>query len=310
MSNAVIKTSDLCKYYPGTKAIDNISFEIKNSGIIIGLLGPNGAGKTTMVQILTTCIPPSSGDAFIYGHSILTERKKVRTYIGYAPQDYVLDWTLTVYDNLVIFAMIVGQTQKYSKNKIYKLLEDFNLSDKIKSKAIELSGGQARRLQLIRALLNEPKILFVDEPMMGLDPVSKEVAFNYMKALRAKNMTIFLTTNEMKEVEELCDEIIFINKGKLIDRGPIESFLKSYADFEVFEIYFDDPPPQGFYENIKEIPEIEITNFNPLIVWCPYDSKFLMKFSSIQIKTKTRVMDIKIRRPGLNDVFINLARDL
>ncbi len=291
-------------YKNGVKALRGISFLIEKPKII-GFLGPNGAGKTTTCEILTTAITPTSGTAFILGKSILKDAKEVRKLITYAPQDYIIDWPLTVWDNLKIFAKLYNIPKKQINNRIEALLDKFGLFEKRECKALELSGGQAKRLQLIRALLPQPKILIADEPMLGLDPAGKLAAFEALRELKTNGTTIFLCTNEMKEVEEVCDEIIFINNGKIIAQDKVDKFIKQYANYRFLEIFYNGTLSS---ENIATIinAEIVLNEVGLIRIKMPLDVTIHTIIQKLS-QQKLEIKDIKIREPSLDDAFLNLV---
>jgi len=291
-------------YKNGIDALRKISFVIDQPEII-GFLGPNGAGKTTICEILSTSITPTNGDASILGKNILQDHKEVRKLIAYAPQDYIIDWPLTVWDNLKIFAKLYNIPKELINHRIEHLLDRFNLFEKKNCKALELSGGQAKRLQLIRALLLRPKVLIADEPMLGLDPVGKKACFDSFRELRKKGTTIFLCTNEMREVEELCDKIIFINNGKIIAQGGIDKFIKQYTNYKFLEIFYNGTL---HYEKVLAInnTEIVLNEGGLLRIKIPQNAavaSIIQKF----IQQKLEIKDIKIREPSLDDAFLNLV---
>jgi ABC-2 type transport system ATP-binding protein len=231
----MIKVEGLVKHYGKIKAVDGISFEIKQ-GEIFGLLGPNGAGKTTTVKILTTLTKPDAGKCFINGFDVIKEPYEIRKFIGVVPQENNLDRDLTVYENLFIYGKL--HKVKDLKVKIKNLLEMMGLWERKDTLVSKLSGGMQRRLLLARALLSDPKVLFLDEPSIGLDPQIRRHLWEIIKKAKAEGKTIFLTTHYIEEAESLCDRVGILSKGKLIALGAPSELKKSIGNFTV-EYYMD-----------------------------------------------------------------------
>jgi ABC-2 type transport system ATP-binding protein len=231
----MIKVEGLVKCYGKIKAVDGISFEIKQ-GEIFGLLGPNGAGKTTTVKILTTLTKPDAGKCFINGFDVIKEPHEIKKFIGVVPQENNLDRDLTVYENLFIYGKL--HKVKDLKVKIKNLLEMMGLWERKDTLVSKLSGGMQRRLLLARALLSDPKVLFLDEPSIGLDPQIRRHLWEIIKKAKAEGKTIFLTTHYIEEAEALCDRVGILSKGKLIALGAPSELKRSIGNFTV-EYYMD-----------------------------------------------------------------------
>jgi ABC-2 type transport system ATP-binding protein len=306
-----IVVKNLTKVYPkgNVKALSNVSFSVEE-GKIVGYLGPNGAGKTTTINILSAAIPATSGEARIHGYDVSTAKEEVRNLIGLATQDIALDWVLTVYDNLDLFGQLYGIPEPNRREKIWRLLEDFDLATKANAKALTLSGGEARRLQIARALLKKPRVLFVDEPTLGLDPIGKKVALNYLKRLAANGATIFLASNEMEQVEKICDEIIFLYSGRLVDQGSPEYFINLYANQDIIEIFYQESLPEEVLQFLQSFVGVQLLKTKPLTLAAPREAKMVLHLMPVLVDSKMALKDIKIREPSLNDVFINLVEGL
>jgi len=231
----MIKVEGLVKCYGKIKAVDGISFEIKQSEIF-GLIGPNGAGKTTTVKILTTLTKPDAGKCFINGFDVIKEPHEIKKFIGVVPQENNLDRDLTVYENLFIYGKL--HKVKDLKVKIKNLLEMMGLWERKDTLVSKLSGGMQRRLLLARALLSDPKVLFLDEPSIGLDPQIRRHLWEIIKKAKAEGKTIFLTTHYIEEAEALCDRVGILSKGKLIALGAPSELKRSIGNFTV-EYYMD-----------------------------------------------------------------------
>lgn len=219
-----ITIKNLSKKYKDIEAVNNLSLEIKE-GELFSLLGVNGAGKTTTIKMLCCITEPTEGEAFILNNSILNEPNKVKDIINISPQETAIAPNLTVKENLEFVAGVYNI--KNSNEKINKLINDFNLNKVIKQKAKTLSGGWQRRLSIAMSLINDPKVLFLDEPTLGLDVIARRELWKIIKSLKVKT-TIILTTHYMEEAEALSDRIGIMSNGKLLEIGTSEELIKKY----------------------------------------------------------------------------------
>jgi len=225
----VIETHNLCKYFGKILAVKDLNIRIKE-GEIFGLLGPNGAGKTTIISILTTLLLPTKGVAKVNGFNIIKEPKKIRASIGVVFQNSVLDDELTVLDNLNFYA---GLYKIKDKTRIKEILDLLGLSNNEKTKVENLSFGMKRKLEIGKSLLHYPKVLFLDEPTLGIDPKTRRKVWDYILDLnKNKKMTIFLATNYMEEAEFLCKRIGIINNGEMLFLGKKEKLQSKFKSLE------------------------------------------------------------------------------
>jgi ABC-2 type transport system ATP-binding protein len=207
-------------------AVDELTISIE-PGEIFGLVGPNGAGKTTVIKMLTTLLPPTAGNAVIDGHNIVHEAGKVRRVIGYVPQLLSADGGLTGYENLLIFSKLYDIPRRERRQRIREVFDFMGLSDFSDKLVRTYSGGMIRRLEIAQAMLHRPKVLFLDEPTVGLDPVARKVVWQHIRQLRADyGTTIFLTTHYMDEADQLCVRLAIMHLGKVAAIGR-PSELKS-----------------------------------------------------------------------------------
>ena len=230
-----IKTTDLVKRYKDLTAVDRVSLEI-GEGELFSLLGVNGAGKTTMIKMLSCLTLPTSGDATVNGFSITKETKKVKVEIGVSPQETAVAPGLSVKENLELICGIHGFSKEKTKEKIRELTERFELSEVMLRKAGKLSGGWQRRVSIAMALISEPKVLFLDEPTLGLDVIARQELWSIIRSLKGK-VTIILTTHYMEEAEALSDRIGIMSRGKLLTVGTVEE-LKNQVGASDFESAF------------------------------------------------------------------------
>lgn len=232
MMNHAILIENLTKVYNEKSAVDHVSFSIKK-GELFGLLGVNGAGKTTLIKMLCGLTIPTSGHASIIGHDIEKNRKQVKEMIGVSPQETAIAPNLTVRENLELMASIHGYSKTEVKNKTASMIASFSLQPYESQKTKTLSGGWQRKLSIALALISEPKILFLDEPTLGLDILGRRELWTIMERLKEK-ITIVLTTHYLEEAETLCDRICVMKDGQLKAIGTVEelTFMTNTDNFE------------------------------------------------------------------------------
>lgn len=216
LPSLAIEVSELSHAYNSTLAVDRISFGVK-TGTTFGLIGPNGAGKSTTIKMLTTLLPVTSGSGRVNGYDLVTQPSQIRQSIGYVPQLLSADGELTGYENLLLSAKLYGLHRKYYKDKIREILTFMNLSDSADKLVHHYSGGMIRRLEIAQALLHEPKVLFLDEPTVGLDPAARQMLWRHIQELNEQlGTTILMTTHDMDEADRLCDIVALMHVGHII----------------------------------------------------------------------------------------------
>jgi len=232
----VINVSDLTKTFNGKmKAVDAVSFEVKEREIF-GFLGPNGAGKTTTIKMLTTLLRPTSGTATVCGYSITSHPNDVRASIGIVPQEYTADEDLTGRQNIVFCSDLYGIPRNVSKDRTAELLDLVGLKDAAGRKVQTYSGGMRRRLEIACGLVNHPRLLFLDEPTLGLDVQTRTAVWDYIKKLKHDyGMTLFMTTHYLEEADGVCDRIAIIDHGKLVKVGAPDD-LKTSLGGDIIEL--------------------------------------------------------------------------
>jgi ABC-2 type transport system ATP-binding protein len=253
----VLETIELSRLFGSLKAVDDVSLTV-DEGEIFGLLGPNGAGKTTLLKMLTTLLPPSSGQAVISGVDVRKNPAAVRHLIGYVPQLISADGSLTGYENLWLFAKLYDLPATVRKQRVQEALELMGLTDSADRYVKEYSGGMIRRLEIVQAMLNRPTVLFLDEPTSGLDPVARQVVWHHLKqAHQNYNMTIVLTTHDMEEADLLCDRIAIMNHGAVAVTGSPASLKATLGPnatlADVFIHYTGDQLEANSREDYYEI---------------------------------------------------------
>lgn len=246
----MIQIKDLVKTYGDRTAVNKISLDI-DSGEIFGLLGPNGAGKTTMIRMLTMLTQPTSGEISIQGHALPAEASAVKSLIGIVPQHFNLDGDLTLRENLELHGRLQHIPQPKRQERIDLLLKYVELEDRADDRVQKLSGGMKRRLMIARALLHEPKILFLDEPTVGLDPQVRRRLWDLIRRLAKENLTVLLTTHYIEEAEVLCRRVAILEKGKLISLDTPAALCQRIGLF-VVEWYLEDKRQTKFFHARKE----------------------------------------------------------
>jgi ABC-2 type transport system ATP-binding protein len=212
---AIIEVQHLVKKFGEHAAVNDISFAVEK-GEVFGLLGPNGAGKSTTIKMLTTLLTPTSGRAWVNGYDIIRQTNAVRHSIGYVPQALSADGNLTGFENLLIFAKLYDLPRNGRVERIHEVLSFVGLSDASQQLVRNYSGGMIRRLEVAQALLHSPRVLFLDEPTVGLDPVARQAIWGHLMRLRAEtDMTIFLTTHSMEEADSLCNRVGIMHRGDI-----------------------------------------------------------------------------------------------
>ncbi len=235
-SEYAITAQNLVKRYADNEAVRGISFDVR-PGEVVGFLGPNGAGKTTTVRMISCFLPPTSGTALVYGIDVRERPRDVKRILGICPQEDNLDPDFNVLKNLLVYGRYFGIPAAELKRRAEPLLESMALLDRAKSPVAALSGGMKRRLILARALVNEPRVLVLDEPTTGLDPQARHAIWTRVRALRATGVTVLLTTHYMEEAAQLCDRVIVIDNGQVLLEGTPEELVRREVGRGVIEVW-------------------------------------------------------------------------
>lgn len=310
----MIKVRNLVKKYENIVALDEINLEIFDNEVF-GLLGPNGAGKTTLIHILATLLKPTYGTATVNGFDTVKHSSKVRSSIGIVFQAPSSDDMLTAYENLKLHSLLYGVPQHLRENRINEVLELVGLISRKDHQVRKYSGGMRRRLELARGLLHKPKVIFLDEPTLGLDPKSRLTMWDYIKGLvQQEKITLVMTTHYMEEADALCNRIGFIDKGKIIALDS-PARLKESVGGEVIEIeiknkYYSDRDLVDIADILRPfnfVHEVEHNKERGTIAIHVDDAS--LNLVSI-LKTVTKIKDIgyvDLRRPTLDDVFLRFT---
>lgn len=301
LSEIIVEVSELQKRYPpDIKAVDGVTFSL-TSGQIFSLLGPNGAGKTTTVEILEGLRNPSGGRALVLGADVTKDYDKIRKRVGILPQNFEPFDLLKPTEAIEYWARLFGMSP--SKKEVNRLIDSVGLTARKGSMAKSLSGGEKRKLGIAMSLVNEPELLFLDEPTTGLDPKARRDLWKLIDSVRAQGRTVFLTTHYLDEAEKLANDVAIMHKGKLIVRGPPEELVTKYGKATVIVLV------GAGKEGLKEIQRRGISATEEggdvmVAVADPSELRALFaKLSSIELKLK----DMYTRRETLEDVFLNLV---
>ncbi len=300
----VVETFSLTKKFNGLIAVNKVSLKIKE-GEIFGLLGPNGAGKTTFISMLCTLLKPTSGTAKVNSFDIVKQQNEVRKSIGIVFQDPSLDNRLTARENLEMHAGLYGVPKEERKKRIDEVLKLVGFYERAHELVRNYSGGMKRRLEIARGLIHYPKVLFLDEPTLGLDPQTREHIWEYIKKLAEReNITILLTTHYMEEADALCDRVAIMDYGKIKVLGTPEE-LKNSLEGDVLILEISDG--KKFLEKVKNLDSIKKMHIaeNKISMTVKNAEKFAPKILEIARKNKVLVTSISIRKPSLGDVFLH-----
>jgi ABC-2 type transport system ATP-binding protein len=301
MTEAIV-VENLVKVYPRVRAVDGVSFTIPEREIF-GLLGPNGAGKTTTIRILLTLIKPTSGNVSVFGINALTHPDKVREMAGYVPQDVSVDGEITGYENILIYAKLYGMPGDQRKQRIKEVLEYLGLQDRANSMVNTFSGGMMRRLELAQSLINRPRMLFLDEPSIGLDPNARNAIWELVRKLRDEfGATILLTTHDMVEADTLCDRIGIMDRGKLAVIGK-PSELKSAVGGEILSISSEAPDLPAVVKELGYSAIAESSNGTVELLVANGEVIIPRLLENLRAKG-VEIVSVSLKKPTLDDVFL------
>ncbi len=308
-ADQAIIVKGVSKSFGAVKALENINLTIPY-GHVLGLLGPNGAGKTTLVRVLATLLKPDSGFFKVAGYDGLKESSDLKSVIGLTGQFTAIDEYLTGRENLELIGRLYHLEKNKTKARAEELLNQFDLSFAGNRLVRTYSGGMRRRLDLAASLVNNPKVLFLDEPTTGLDPQSRIVLWGVIKKLVEAGTTVLLTTQYLEEADHLCDEIVVIDHGRIIARGTAD-ILKSQVGGDVVEIHLNDPKEMetakkalmGMGSDLARIDaEVGIIKLP-----AKRGSTDLIETVRLLDGARVEIADIMLRRPTLDDVFLSLT---
>jgi ABC-2 type transport system ATP-binding protein len=311
---AAIRTQDLRKTYSSSRgdveAVRGIDLDIP-PGEFFGLLGPNGAGKSTTIGMLTTLVHPTGGKAWVAGIDVTKDPVAVKRRIGVVTQNNTLDMQLTVAENLEFRSRFFGLPARTAARRAAQLIDAFGLGDRRNAMADQLSGGQARRLLIARALVHRPDVLFLDEPTAGLDPQTRVNLWDILTVLHEQGQTILLTTHYMEEAEALCDRIAVVDHGKLLASGTVDELKEDAGAVTVITVRFEQPVPAGLAERAGLGDKPGVTKVETDGEWVRVFSRepegLLGELVVIGGREGLNVLDAAQLKPSLETVFLTLT---
>jgi lipooligosaccharide transport system ATP-binding protein len=298
----VIEARGLTKTFGELAAVDGIDFEVP-AGESFGLLGPNGAGKSTTMRMVGAVSTRSGGDLRVLGLDPDTHGPEIRSQLGVVPQEDNLDPELKVRENLIVYGRYFGIPKALCGTRADELLAFAQLEDKARHKVDDLSGGMKRRLTIARALINEPRILMLDEPTTGLDPQARHVLWDRLFRLKERGTTLVLTTHYMDEAEQLCDRLVVVDHGRIMAEGSPSQLIRQYATREVAELRFGSDRNadaatrlEGMAERIEVLPD-------RVLLYTDDGEALLERVTDLGLHPTTSL----VRRSSLEDVFLRLT---
>ncbi len=302
MPHPVISARQLTKTYGDFTAVDGIDFDVA-PGESFGLLGPNGAGKSTTMRMVGAVSTRTGGELSILGLDPNQHGPDIRSQLGVVPQQDNLDQELRVRDNLLVYGRYFGLPRKVIAERADSLLEFAQLTDRAKAKVDDLSGGMKRRLTIARALINEPRILLLDEPTTGLDPQARHILWDRLFRLKERGTTLVLTTHYMDEAEQLCDRLVVVDKGRIMAEGSPAALIRQYSSKEVLEVRFGSDKNAdaalslaGVGERLEVLPD-------RILVYSDNGEAALEAITRLGLEPITSL----VRRSSLEDVFLRLT---
>jgi ABC-2 type transport system ATP-binding protein len=306
---SILEVKDLQKNYGDFAAVKGITFDIKE-GEIFSLLGPNGAGKTTTISMLSTLYTPTAGDASIGGHSISKEPMAVKQVIGVVPQELALYEDLTARENLIFWGQMYGLSGKSLNSRVDEVLEQIGLVDKAKNQVKTYSGGMKRRVNIGVGLLHKPRLLFMDEPTVGIDPQSRRAILDTVKDLNKQGVTVLYTTHYMEEAEELSNRVGIIDHGELIALGTQDELTKQVGQTDTLILHIgENEDTEALAESLKSLDGVleAISVDHEVSIVTPQAEEVLATVVGAANERGIKIHSIDIREPNLEAVFLHLT---
>jgi ABC-2 type transport system ATP-binding protein len=311
MPPTAISVTNLVKTYvrrgqPPVRAVDGLTFDVAR-GSIFGLLGPNGAGKSTTLRVLTTRAQPTSGEASVLGHDVVTRSLEVRRRISAVIQENAAELFLSVRDNLLTFARFHGRSGPDARRRAADVMDRFGLTEEAGRKVMDLSGGFRRRVQVAKMLMVETPVMFLDEFSTGMDPLLKRSVMDLLRRERANGRTILLTTQILSEAEELCDDILIMNRGRQVARGDLHTLkLLSHGVYEVTLTY--DRLPDGLTAELEARSPLRLHVSGNTIELALRESEEHVLALVGDLLKRGRVLRVEVGGASLEDIFVDLMQ--
>lgn len=307
--SVILEVKNLVKKYGDTTAVKGISFDIQE-GEIFSLLGPNGAGKTTTISVLSTLYAPTSGDVTISGHSITKDPMAVRNIIGVVPQELALYDDLNAHENLSFWGKMYGLSGKALRVRVEEVLEQIGLAERARERVKTYSGGMKRRVNIGVGLLHKPRLLFMDEPTVGIDPQSRRAILDSVKELNQQGMTVLYTTHYMEEAHELSDRVGIIDHGELIALGTQTELTHQVGENDTLILHIDEGQNgEVLALAVRGIPSVlsaDITNHTVTVI-APEAEEIMAPVITKANEIGIKIRSVDIREPNLEAVFLSLT---
>ncbi len=309
--STLVQVNNLVKKYPesGVLAVDQVSFDIKE-GEVFSLLGPNGAGKSTTISMLSCLLNVTEGNATVDGKSIISDPMGVKNVIGVVPQEIALYETLSAQDNLLFWGRMYGMGGQSLKDRVEEVLAQVDLQDRAKDKIKSYSGGMKRRINIAVGLLHKPKMIFMDEPTVGIDPQSRRRILDMVQELNQQGLTVLYTTHYMEEAEELSDRVGIIDHGNLIAIGTQKELTQMVGEKETLRLHFGEGEiVDPLVEALNQMPEVvqASTTDHQIIVIVPDAEAALQGVISKTNEMGVKIRSLDIEEPNLEAVFLHLT---
>jgi ABC-2 type transport system ATP-binding protein len=305
----ILEAQGLVKKFGDFPAVKGVSFSIEQ-GEIFSLLGPNGAGKTTTISMLSCLLPPTQGDAFIAGHSVVRDSLAVRRLIGVVPQEIALYESLSARENLVFWGQMYGMGGASLKKRVDGILEQIGLSDRAGDKVQTYSGGMKRRVNIGVGLLHKPQIIYMDEPTVGIDPQSRRSILDEVKELNRQGMTVLYTTHYMEEAQELSNRVGIIDHGELIALGTQHELTQMVGENEVLRLHLpESESPETLVEGLRGLPGVLniSTSDSQVMLEVPEAEEALAPVITCANEVGVKIRSVDIQEPNLEAVFLHLT---
>jgi ABC-2 type transport system ATP-binding protein len=305
----ILEVKNLVKKYGDFTAVKGISFDIQE-GEIFSLLGPNGAGKTTTISMLSTLFAPTSGDASIAGHSVTQESMAVRQVIGVVPQEIALYDDLSARENLSFWGQMYGLAGNALKTRLDEVLEQIGLADKANQRVKTYSGGMKRRVNIGVGLLHKPRLLFMDEPTVGIDPQSRRAILDTVKELNRLGMTVLYTTHYMEEAQELSDRVGIIDHGELIALGTQAELTRQVGQTDTLILHVNEgEDPEALAQALRDLPNVRHVDAGDqhVSIITPSAEEVLAEVVMRANERGVKIRSLDIQEPNLEAVFLHLT---
>jgi lipooligosaccharide transport system ATP-binding protein len=300
--NVIVRARNLVKRYGDFTAVDGISFDIC-AGECFGLLGPNGAGKTTTTRMITCVSPVTAGELTVDGLDVRHEPRRIKSFVGVVPQEDNLDPDLSVRQNLAVYARYFDMPRALAEERIDESLELFQLMDKQHRTIWELSTGLKRRLAIARGLINQPKILVLDEPTTGLDPQARHLVWQKLRYLRGQGVTMLLCTHYMEEATHLCDRLVIMHQGHILVEGTPDALVEEHAGAEVVELHLRGPERESVLAQVAARPGLMVEEVEDILYIYARSTDGRADIAELAAESERVVY----RHANLEDVFLRLT---